>query len=229
MWRPGLVVRGMLCVWVDNERKIDPTSTSLIGSGASNPTWSAKWKPDRLGHLDWFGKGLVAMYPKSPSLNCGKRSGLVPRKMAWSTKLWVVDWTNGKVEMEVMVWKVILWVVTGSNVKWIAVVEQWKRKLDVEARQMGSAELDDVDERSASCDVEAGREKWDVCPDGMSGIWTGTIGRPGVFEIELHVVEVVGHDVDVVVGVKDCVVVRPCHWDVGGDRDRRGPGGLPCS
>ena len=85
---------------------------------------------------------------------------------------------------------------------------------------MGSAELDDVDERSASCDVEAGREKWDVCPDGMSGIWTGTIGRPGVFEIELHVVEVVGHDVDVVVGVKDCVVFR----DDGGEAVSLGRG-----
>ena len=37
--------------------------------------------------------------------------------------------------------------------RWIA-VEQLKRKLDVEERQMGSAELDDVDERSASCVVE---------------------------------------------------------------------------
>ena len=94
----------VVCVWVDNWRKIDPTSTSLIWSGASNPTWSAKWKPGRLGHLDWFGKGLgfVAMYPKSPSLNCGRRNGLVPRKMAWNTMLWVVDWTNGTVEVDVM-------------------------------------------------------------------------------------------------------------------------------
>ena len=70
---------------------IDPTSTSLIGSDANNPTLSTKWKPGRLGHLDWFGKGWVAMYPKSPSQNCGKRSDHVPRKMAWNTKLWVVD------------------------------------------------------------------------------------------------------------------------------------------
>ena len=83
---------------------IDPTSTSLIGSDASNPTLSTMWKPGRLGHLDWFGKGLgfVAMYPKSPSLNCGRRNGLVPRKMAWNTMLWVVDWTNGTVEVDVM-------------------------------------------------------------------------------------------------------------------------------
>ena len=95
-----------------------------------------------------------------------------------------------------------------NSVRWIA-VEQLKRKLDVEERQMGSAELDDVDERSASCVVEgSGREKWDVCPDGMSGIWTGTIGRPCVFEIELHVLQVVGHDADELVGVKDCVVFR---------------------
>ena len=91
---------------------------------------------------------------------------------------------------------------------------------------MGSAELDDVDERIASCDVEgSGREKWDVCPVGRSRIWTGTIGRPGVFEIELHVVEVVGHDADVVVGVKDCVVVRDDDGEVVslGRERRQGP------
>ena len=82
-------------------------------------------------------------------------------------------------------------------------------RLDGEERQMRNAELDDVDEKSASCGVEgSGRERWAVCPDGMSGFWTGTNGRPGVFEIELHVVEVVDHDVDVVEGVKDCVVFR---------------------
>ena len=54
----------------------------------------------------------------------------------------------------------------------------------------------------------------------MSGIWTGTIGRPGVFEIELHVVEVVGHDADVVVDVKDCVVFR----DDGGEAVSLGRG-----
>ena len=32
----------------------------------------------------------------------------VPRKMAWNTRLWVVDWTDEKVEMEVMVWGAIL-------------------------------------------------------------------------------------------------------------------------
>ena len=62
----------------------------------------------------------------------------------------MVDWTSGRVEMVV---KAILWVVTGNNVKWI-VAEQLKRKLDVEGRQIWSAELDDVDERSASCVVE---------------------------------------------------------------------------
>ena len=63
---------------------------------------------------------------------------------------WVVDWTCGQVEMVV---KAILWVVAGNTVKWI-VAEQLKRKLDVEGRQIWSAELDDVDERSASCVVE---------------------------------------------------------------------------
>ena len=62
----------------------------------------------------------------------------------------MVDWTSGRVEMVV---KAILWVVTGNNVKWI-VAEQLKRKLDVEGRQIWSAELDDVDERSAPCVVE---------------------------------------------------------------------------
>ena len=54
---------------------IDPTSTSLIGSDASNPTLSTMWKPGR------------------------------------------VDWTDGRVEMEVVVWRAILWVETGNNVK----------------------------------------------------------------------------------------------------------------
>ena len=49
--------------------------------------------------------------------------------------------------------------------KW-SVIEQWKRKLDVEARQMESAELDDVDERSASCD-------WRT-PDGRNGTFVRT-------------------------------------------------------
>ena len=119
--------------------------------------------------------------------------------------------------MVVMVWRGILWVETGNNVKWSA-VEQWKKKL--KERQMGNAELDDVDEKSASCGVEgSGRERWAVCPDGMSGFWTGTNGRPGVFEIELHVVEVVDHDVDVVEGVRDCVVFR----DDGGETASLGP------
>ena len=87
---------------------------------------------------------------------------------------------------------------------------------DVEERQTRSAELDDVDERIASCDVEgSGREKWDVCPVGRSGIWTGRIVRPGVFGIELHVVE----------GVKDCVVVRDDDGEVValGRERRQGP------
>ena len=122
--------------------------------------------------------------------------------------------------------RTIWWVSTGNNVRWIA-VGQWKRKLDVEERQMRSAELDDVDERIASYEVEgSGREKWDVCPVGRSGIWTGRIVRPGVFDIELHVVvEVVGHDADVVVGVKDCVVVRDDDGEVVslGRERRQGP------
>ena len=61
---------------------IDPTTTSLIGSDASNPTLDTTSKPGRLGHLGLGGKGLVAMYPKSPSWNCGKRSDHGPRKMA---------------------------------------------------------------------------------------------------------------------------------------------------
>ena len=47
----------------------------------------------------------------------------------------------------------IWWVVTGNSVKW-NVIEQLKRRLDVEERQIWSAELDDVDERNASCVVE---------------------------------------------------------------------------
>ena len=119
--------------------------------------------------------------------------------------MWVVDWTSGHVEKEVMA---IWWVVTGNNVKWI-VVEQLKRKLDVEERQIWSAELDDVDERNASCVVEGSvQERWDVCPDGTSGIWIERIWRPDGVEIELHVVQGVGHDAVVLVVVKDCVVVR---------------------
>ena len=119
--------------------------------------------------------------------------------------LWAVDWTSGHVEKEVMG---ILWVVTGNNVKWI-VVEQLKRKLDVEERQIWSAELDDVDERNASCVVEGSvQERWDACPDGTSGIWIEMIWRPDGVGIELHVVQVEGHDAVVLVVVKDCVVVR---------------------
>ena len=133
---------------MENERKIEPASTNLSGTCANGPTWNARWKPDRLDHLDWFGTGLVATYPKSPSQNGG--IDRVPKRMAWSTMWWVVDWTCGQVEMVV---KAILWVVAGNTVKWI-VAEQLKRKLDVEGRQIWSAELDDVDERSASCVVE---------------------------------------------------------------------------
>ena len=53
-------------------------------------------------------------------------------------------------EREVMA---IWWVVTGNSVKW-NVIEQLKRRLDVEERQIWSAELHDVDERNASCVVE---------------------------------------------------------------------------
>ena len=77
-----------------------PTTTNLIESDASDPTLSTTSKPGRLGHLDLVGKGLVAMYPKSPSRKCGRRSDHGPRRMAWNTKLWVVEWTNKKVEME---------------------------------------------------------------------------------------------------------------------------------
>ena len=70
-------------------------------------------------------------------------------------------------------------------------------RLDVEERQMRKAELDDVDEKSASCGVEgSGRERWAVYPDDRIWIWTGTNGRPGVSEIEHRAAEVVGHDVD---------------------------------
>ena len=130
-----------------------------------------------------------------------------------------VDWTDGRVEMEVVVWRAILLDETGSDVKWSA-AEQWRMRLDVEERQMRNAEHDDVDEKSASCGVEgSGRERWVVCPDGRSGTWTGTNGRPGVSEIEHHAVEVVDHDVDVVEGVRDCVVVR----DGGGGDASLGP------
>ena len=190
---------------MESWRTSEPTSTSLSGACASDPTWSTSWKAGQLGHRDWFETGLVATYPKSPSQSCGKRIDRVPKRMAWSTMLWVVDWTSGHVEKEVMG---ILWVVTGNNVKWI-VVEQLKRKLDVEERQIWSAELDDVDERNASCVVEGSvQERWDACPDGTSGIWIEMIWRPDGVGIELHVVQVEGHDAVVLVVVKDCVVVR---------------------
>ena len=169
---------------------IDPTTTNLIESDASDPTLSTTSKPGRLGHLDLVGKGLVAMYPKSPSRNCGKRSDHCPGKMAWNTKLWVVEWTDKRVEMEVLVWRTMSSDETGNDVKWSA-AEQWKMRLDVDERQMKNAELDDVDEKSASCSVEgSGRERWAVCPDDRIGIWTGTNERPGVAEIENHDVKV---------------------------------------
>ena len=75
-----------------------PTTTNLIESDASgDPTLSTTSKPGRLGHLDLVGKGLVAMYPKSPVLKCGKRRDHGPRRMAWNTKLWVVEWTDKRV------------------------------------------------------------------------------------------------------------------------------------
>ena len=61
---------------------------------------------------------------------------------------------------------------------------------------MKNAELDDVDEKSASCGVEgSGWERWAVCPDDWIGIWTRMNERPGVSENEDHDVEVVDHDV----------------------------------
>ena len=42
---------------------------------------------------------------------------------------------------------------TGNNVGWNG-DEQWTRRLDVEERRIWNAELDDVDERHASCVVE---------------------------------------------------------------------------
>ena len=105
-----------------------------------------KWKTGQLGHLDWVEMGLVATYPKSPSQSCGKRIDRDFQRMAWSTMLWVVDLRGGHLEREVMA---IWWVVTGNNVRWTA-VEQLTRRLDVEERQIWSAELDDVDEKNAS-------------------------------------------------------------------------------
>ena len=139
----------MWYVEVESWRTSEPTSMSLSGACVSDPTWSTNWKAGQLGHLDWVETGLVATYPKSPSQSGGKGIDRVPKRMAWSTMLWVVDWMSGHVEKEVMA---ILWVVTGNNVKWI-VIERLK-KLDVEERQIWSAELDDVDERNASCVVE---------------------------------------------------------------------------
>ena len=64
--------------------------------------------------------------------------------------LWEVDLMSAPLERRLMA---ILWVVIGSNVKWTG-VEQLTRRLDVEERQIWNAELDDVDERDASCVVE---------------------------------------------------------------------------
>ena len=84
----------------------------------------------------------------------------------------------------------------------------------MDERQMENAELDDVDEKSASLVVEgSGLERWDFCPDDEIETETGTNERPGVSEIEDHDVDVVDHDVDVVEGAKDCVV---CHDGDGG-------------
>ena len=47
----------------------DPTTMNLVGYGAIDPRLSTTWKPGRLGHLGLVGKGLVAMYPMSPSLS----------------------------------------------------------------------------------------------------------------------------------------------------------------
>ena len=80
--------------------------------------------------------------------------------------------------MEVVVWRAMLLDETGNNVKWSA-IELWKMRLDVEERQMKNAELDDVDEKNASCDVEgSGLERWGVCPDDGIEIETGTNERP---------------------------------------------------
>ena len=50
-------------------------TTNLIESDASDPTLSTTSKPGRLGHLDLVGKGLVAMYPKSPSSEVSEKEG----------------------------------------------------------------------------------------------------------------------------------------------------------
>ena len=75
-------------------------------------------------------------------------------------------------------------------------------RLDVDERQMENAELDGVDEKSASLVVEgSGPERWVVCLDDEIETETGTNERPGVSENE-------GHDVDAVEGAKDCVVAH---------------------
>ena len=102
----------------------------------------------------------------------------------------MVEWTGKRVEMEVVVWRAMSLDETGNDVEWSA-AEQWKMRLDVDERQMKNAELDDVDEKSASWIVEgSGRERWAVCPDDRIGIWTGTNERPGIAEIENHDVKV---------------------------------------
>lgn len=65
----------------------DPTTMNLVGPDAIDPRLNSTWKPGRLGHLGLVGKGLVAMYPMSPSLRCGKTRNHGARRMPWSTKL----------------------------------------------------------------------------------------------------------------------------------------------
>ena len=72
----------------------------------------------------------------------------------------------------------------------------------MDERQMENAEHDGVDEKSASLVVEgSGPERWVVCLDDEFETETGTNEKPGVSESE-------DHDVDVVEGAKDCVVVH---------------------
>ena len=96
--------------------------------------------------------------------------------------------------MEVVVWRAMSLDETGNDVEWSA-AEQWKMRLDVDERQVKNAELDDVDEKSASLIVEgSGLERWGVCPDdgGDRDLRPGRTRGPGVSKIEHHDVEVVG-------------------------------------
>ena len=89
-----------------------------------------------------------------------------------------------------MVWRTMSSDETGNDVERSA-AEQWRMRLYVGERQMKNAELEDVDEKSASWIVEgSGRERWAACPDDRIGILTGTNEKPGIAEIENHGVKV---------------------------------------